>query len=117
MCVYCEVNEKGKRKKLFKKSQRIGSKGKLKSEAIIRKRKGPNKYFISASSWTGSYVRLLGEVICNYCPVCGREVNKKEEKTPPYSHEDYLNAKTLGLELDNWKDYQEFYNLGGTSDD
>lgn len=75
MCVYCEVNEKGKRKKLFKRSQRIGSKGKLKSEAIIRKRKGPNKYFISASSWTGTYVHLLGEVICNFCPVCGRLVN------------------------------------------
>ena len=73
MCEYCEINEKGKRKKLFKKSQRIGSN----------------------------------------CPVCGREV----KKTLPYSHEDYLNAKKLGLELDNWEEYQKFYNLGVTSND
>lgn len=79
MCVYCEVNENGKRKKLFKKSQRMGSKGTLKSEAIIRRVRNSKKYSIEVASWTGSYVHLLGEVICNYCPVCGREVNKKEK--------------------------------------
>lgn len=30
----------------------------------------------------------------------------------PYSHKDYLDAKSKGLDLDNWNDYQEYYELG-----
>lgn len=34
-----------------------------------------------------------------------------DNKTPikPYSEEDYQEAKLLGLDLDNWNDYEEFF--------
>ncbi len=37
-----------------------------------------------------------------------------DNKTPikPYSEEDYQEAKLLGLDLDNWNDYEEFFELG-----
>lgn len=55
----------------------------------------------------------------NYCPMCGREVNKKklEGRAIPYSQKDYLEAEKQGLNLDNWNDYQEFYGLGVVSND
>lgn len=31
---------------------------------------------------------------------------------PPYSEEDYKKAKQMGLDLDNWNDYVDFYELG-----
>jgi len=31
---------------------------------------------------------------------------------PPYSQEDYEDAKSKGLDLDNWRDYKEYYQLG-----
>lgn len=30
----------------------------------------------------------------------------------PYSKKDYKEAKDMGLDLDNWDDYQDFYELG-----
>lgn len=30
----------------------------------------------------------------------------------PYSEEDYQDAKTKGLDLDDWCDYVEYYELG-----
>lgn len=96
MCVYCENKQKIELENPVCNSCGININGNEMEVAI---------------NYEVAFVKI------NYCPVCGREVNKKEEKTPPYSYEDYLNAKTLGLELDNWKDYQEFYNLGVISND
>ena len=31
---------------------------------------------------------------------------------PPYSPEDYADAKALGLDLDDWNDYQRYCNMG-----
>ena len=81
MCVYCEpLSKGGKRKKLFRNTQNIGSKGKLHSEAIISRRGKSKKYFINISSWAGTYVRPLGGIVCNFCPVCGRLVNSGKYK-------------------------------------
>lgn len=30
----------------------------------------------------------------------------------PYSDEEYQEAKKMGLDLDDWHDYQEFFGLG-----
>jgi len=34
------------------------------------------------------------------------------DKQTPYSEEDYQKALLLGLDLDKWEDYVEFYKLG-----
>jgi hypothetical protein len=52
------------------------------------------------------------------CPKCGsvdifiepREQDKMDDK--PYSDKDYIDAKTKGLDLDDWNDYVEYYGLG-----
>lgn len=31
---------------------------------------------------------------------------------PPYSPEDYKQAKKQGLDLDNWEDYEKYFGLG-----
>ena len=30
---------------------------------------------------------------------------------PPYSTQDYVEAKEMGLDLDNWQDYMEYFEL------
>ena len=30
---------------------------------------------------------------------------------PPYSAKDYAEAKEMGLDLNNWQDYMEYYEL------
>lgn len=30
----------------------------------------------------------------------------------PYSEEEYQDAKSMGLDLDNWKDYEKYFDLG-----
>lgn len=34
------------------------------------------------------------------------------QEPPPYSGEDYMRAKGMNLDLDDWNDYQTFYGLG-----
>ena len=34
-----------------------------------------------------------------------------DDENKPYSEEDYKKAKEIGLDLDRWNDYEEFYEL------
>jgi hypothetical protein len=38
-------------------------------------------------------------------------MNEKKQE-PPYSEEEYKKAKERGLDLDDWKDYVEFFEIG-----
>lgn len=38
--------------------------------------------------------------------------NDKRSKIKPYSEEDYEDAKSKGFDLDNWRDYERYYELG-----
>ena len=49
-----------------------------------------------------------------YCSNCGQRIMWDIEK--PYSREDYMSAKFLGLDLDDWNDYQKYYGLGEEDD-
>lgn len=44
-------------------------------------------------------------------PIETRSVNYMVDE-PPYSEVDYAEAKGMGLDLDDWKDYCKFYHLG-----
>ena len=35
-----------------------------------------------------------------------------DDDQPPYSEKDYQEAKSHGLDLDDWNDYVKFYHLG-----
>lgn len=35
----------------------------------------------------------------------------------PYCQEDYEDAKSKGLDLDNWNDYVRYYNLGSNDEE
>lgn len=52
-----------------------------------------------------TYLRPNGDILCKIC-------YEKYELDRPYSDEDYNRAKQLGFDLDNWKDYCNFYELG-----
>jgi uncharacterized CHY-type Zn-finger protein len=52
-----------------------------------------------------------------YCPICDRLIKlQNEKKSPPYSQEEYKEAKEQGLDLDDWNDYVKFYGLGEEPD-
>jgi uncharacterized protein YabN with tetrapyrrole methylase and pyrophosphatase domain len=43
----------------------------------------------------------------------GKDLNvPSKNDTPPYSNEDFEDAKSKGLNLDDWKDYVEYYGVG-----
>lgn len=43
-------------------------------------------------------------------PEAGEIVEVNDD--PPYSPEDYADAKAQGLDLDDWNDYQRYCNMG-----
>lgn len=58
--------------------------------------------------------RLVDEILARKAleGVKTRPLPAARPHTKPYSPEDYLEAKTRGLDLDEWADYQTFYELG-----
>ena len=59
---------------------------------------------------------LTSEIIEDLSKLDTKEeiINKLREIfiPPPYSEKDYEDAKKQGLDLDDWRDYQEYYGLG-----
>jgi hypothetical protein len=42
------------------------------------------------------------------CPMCGCKTNRE----PPYSDEEYEDAKLQELNLDDWDDYAKYFGIG-----
>lgn len=63
-------------------------------------------------SWTEHHgePHLQGEQWCG-SPCC-REGFEEHVEEPPYSEEDYEDALSKGLDLDDWSDYEKYYELG-----
>jgi hypothetical protein len=57
-----------------------------------------------------SAVSVLIDGFTNY--YFGASELEEIEDEPPYSEEDFEDAKSRGLDLDDWNDYVEYYELG-----
>jgi len=51
-----------------------------------------------------------------FCLVKDMEGEDNYVEEPPYSEEDYEDALSKGLDLDDWSDYEKYYELGSEED-
>lgn len=51
-----------------------------------------------------------------YGSPCCKDGFEEYVEEPPYSEEDYEDALSKGLDLDDWSDYEKYYELGSEGD-
>ncbi len=66
--------------------------------------------------WEEKFFKSNGVTFFNLHKIEREDGFEEYVEEPPYSEEDYEDALSKGLDLDDWSDYEKYYELGSEED-